>query len=152
MEGTEAYDLTGVPDEELEELATLYDVLQSSFTRVAEDIPLATFWSSHAASPDAFPALVVVAPFLGVNTSIGPSSGPITLTVSRSIHLYPVADSGAVPGLLEQLAVYERIFVGAAFTGTATAATFEAGSVFVDDETWAVLAAAAAEELRRASP
>lgn len=150
--GAEEFDLSGVPDEELEEMATAYDALQANYDQVAEGVTLDAFFSDYASADDGFPATVFLIPISGAEGTFGPSSSPITFTAMSFMHIFPVPERSAVAGLLEQLSVYEKEFVGRAFEGEPHDALFGARTVFVGEESWKMLAASATEEKRRLSP
>ena len=149
--GNEEWDLSGVPDEELEEMATAYDALRSDYREVATEVTLEAFFDEHAGSSDAFPATVYLIPALGAENPFGPPDSPVTFQIVPTLYVFPVPDASSVSGLLEQVAVYEREFIGRAFSGGPEDVLFGALSVFVDETAWSVLAAAKAEESRRAA-
>lgn len=152
VSGDEAFDLSGIPDEELEVMATAYDVLQTEYTVLAPEIGLDDFFSDFASSEEAFPVTMFVIPIPGVEGIFGPSTSPITFTATTIMHVYPVSTPRAVAGLLEQLSVYQRDFVGRAFEGAGDDALIGGLTVFVEEEAWEMLAAAAVEEAHRLSP
>jgi hypothetical protein len=147
--GEQGFDLSGVPDEEIEEMATAYDVLRRSYQLVAEDVTLEAFFLTYAAASDDFPASVFLIPALGLESEFTSSAGTALLTVEMVLYIYPVPDRSAGQALLDQLAVYEHDFVGRVLEGDGAEAVFGARTVFVGDDAWDVLAAAAAEEDRR---
>ena len=149
MNGVEEFDLTGVPDEELEELATIYDRLNSDYEIEAEGVDLDGFFADYATGEDGFPALVIVIPFVGVESSFGPTNSTVTITAVRMLHLYPVAESGDVSALTAQLAVYDRDFTGSVFVGGGDEPLYDGIVVFVGEDAWNVLKAASDEEARR---
>lgn len=147
--GESGFDLSGVPDEEIEEMATAYDVLSRDYRLVAEDVTLARFFSTHATTAADFPATVFLIPALGLESDLTSSSGPVKLTVQTALHIYPLPDRAAGQTLLDQLEVYDREFVGRVYEGEGSEVLFGGITVFVGEDVWEVLAAAAAEEDRR---
>ncbi len=148
---TEEWDLSGVPDEELEEMATAYDALLSEYTEEANDVRIDAFFADHASTTDAFPVTVFVIPAVGDESPFGPSDSPVTFSIVPMLYVFPVPEQNGVPGLLEQLSIYQREFIGRVFVGGPDDGVFGAVTVYVDEEAWMVLAAAKAEEDRRAS-
>jgi len=147
--GDQVFDLSGVPDEEIEELATACDVLRSEYDLVAEDVTLDDFFSEHASGSEDFPATVFLIPAAALEGEIGPSSGPISFSVERILYIFPVPDRSAVSGLLDQLSVYEVDFMGRVYEGDGSDAVYGAMKVFVGNAAWDTMAAAAEEEDRR---
>jgi len=149
--GAEEWDLSGVPDEELEEMATAYDALRAEYAKEAEDVEIAAFFADYASSSDAFPVTVFVVPAIGDESPLGTADSPVSFTIVPVLYVFPVPERSGASGLLEQLAVYEREILGRVFLGGPDDALFGAVTVYVDEEAWKVLAAAKAEEDRRAS-
>jgi len=149
MNGTEAFDLTGVPDEELEELATICDQLSVEYELEDEGISMSEFFSNYADREEDFPVLVIVVPFLGAESSFGPTNSAVTISAARMLHVYPVVESKGVPALTAQLSVYDRDFTGFVFTGGGDEPLYNGITVFVGEEAWNVLKAASEEEARR---
>ncbi len=149
MNGTEEFDLTGVPDEEIEELATIYERLDSDYELIEEGVKLSGFFADYASSSEEFPALVIVIPFLGVESSFGTSNSQVTISTSRILHIYPVDEPAGIPGLTEQLEVYDRDFVGLVFSGGGDEPLYSGVTVFVGSDAWNVLKGASEEEARR---
>lgn len=151
-DGEEAYDLSGVPDEEIEEMATAYDALRAEYDLLAEDLALNPFFSTHASSEDAFPVTVFLIPVAGTPSPLGPANSPVTFTIIPVLYIFPIPTSAAVAGTLEQIATYDREFRGKVFSGEATEALLGGRTVFVGEVAWQALAAAAEEEAARLSP
>lgn len=149
-DGTEAVDLTGVPDEELEQLATLHRLL-GQYERSAEDASLDAFLSTDLPDEEAFPALVLLVPNAGVSSTLGPSNGGpgITLTVGQTFVLYAVPNRTGAPSVMQQLSVYEKDFVGDVYRGDGDLGFVQGVRVFVGPFARLVLDAAAAEWSRR---
>jgi len=147
--GDQVYDLSGIPDEEIEEMATAYDVLNDDYDVVAEEITADAFFRDHANADEDFPATVYLIPAAGLEGEFGPTTGPIRFSVERTLYIFPVPAKSDVAGLLAQLDVYEFDFVGRAFEGAGDSAVFGGRTVFVDDAAWDTLKAAADEERRR---
>lgn len=150
--GSDEVDLSSADDEEIEEMATAYDALRADYSEIAEGVSLDEFFSQHAADDEAFPATVFIIPVQGTESPLGSATGPVAFTVTPVMYVFPVPERSAVRGLLEQLRVYEREFVGLVFEGDGHDALFGARTVFVGEEAWRILAAAAAEEGRRLTP
>jgi len=152
VSGDEVFDLSGVPDEELERMATAYDVLETGYTVLSTDVSLDAFFSEFASSEEAFPVTIFVIPVPGVEGIFGPSTSPITFTATTIMHVYPVPVPDAVAGLLEQLSVYQRDFVGRAFEGEGDDVLIGGLTIFVEEGAWEMLAAAAVEQAHRLAP
>ena len=153
VNGVEEIGLDGVPDEELEEMATAYDLLRSDYTKVEEGVTLAEFFSSHASGSADFPAAVFLIPVQGQESAFGTSSSPVTFRITPVMYAYPIADRTAGSDLLAQLAVYENDYPGTVFEGEGNPdgddSLFGAKKVFVGEIAWNVLAAAKTEEQQR---
>lgn len=147
--GDAVFDLSGVPDEEIEELATAFDVLDGDYELLDVDVSLDAFFDDYASEDDDFPTAVFLIPAAGLEGTLGPTSGPITITVQPVLYVFTIPVRGDVRSFLEQVAVYEREFVGRVFEGSGDEATYGALTVFVGDDAWAWMEAAAEEEGRR---
>lgn len=147
---TEEIPLGDVPDEEIEEMATAYDLLQASFSHDAEGVTLEAFFAEVAIDSASYPAAVYVVPVQGDESPFGTQNSPVTFRITPSLYAYPVPDPSAASALLEQLSAYDRTFVGLVFSSEdPQAGLFDAVSVFVGETAWRVLEAAKAEETRR---
>lgn len=150
--GDEVVDLSGVPDEELEVMATAYDVLETEYTELSVEVGLDAFFSDFASTEEDFPATIFVIPIPGAEGIFGPSTSPITFTAATIMHVYPVPALDAIAGLLEQLSVYPQDFVGRAFAGEGDDALLGGLTVFVEEEAWKMLSAASEAEAQRLAP
>ena len=149
LEDTEEFDMTGVPDEELAQLAAYYEALTSEFTVEEEAIELNAFLAALRSDPDRFPALVLLVPTFDPDAPPPSTEGSFEIRIGHSLHVYSLPDSAAIAGLTDQLAPYETTFAGRSFTGEGSEMLSMARSVYVGDYTWRVLAAAASERNRR---
>jgi len=151
--GAEEIGLDGVPDEELEEMATAYDLLRTNYTKVEEDVTLDEFFASHVSASGDFPAAVFLIPLQGNESTFGTASSPVTFRITPVMYAYPIEDRAAGTDLLEQLAVYENDYPGTVYEGEGNPdgddSLFGAKKVFVGDIAWSVLAAAKTEEQER---
>jgi len=150
--GDEVFDFSGVPDEELEVMATAYDVLETGYKVLSTGVSLDAFFSDFASSEEDFPVTIFVIPIPGAEGTLGPSTSPITFTAITFMHVYPVPGANAVAGLLEQLSVFGREFVGRAYAGEGDDALFGGVTVFVEEEAWKMLSAASEAEAQRLAP
>lgn len=146
-DGSSGVDLTGVPDEELEDLATLYTHLKA-YVQTASDIPLETFLSSSMAAVQTYPAVVMVVPNAGLSTTYGDTKG-VTLTVGQTFVLYVVPAAADLGLVRAQAAAFERAIVGDVYLGPGDLGTITALCAYVDDIAWAVLKAASTEWTKR---
>jgi len=146
-DGSSAIDLTGVADEELEDLATLYTHVKTC-QQTASEQALETFLTAPLAPADAYPAVVLLVPTAGLSTNLGGAKG-VTLTVGQVFTMYVVPSTDAVSALRAQVAAFDQPILGAVYVGNGDLGILEGKRVFVDKTAWAVLQAAAAEWSKR---
>ncbi len=146
-DGSSAIDLTGVEDEELEDLVTIYNHL-TSYQQTASEQALEAFLAAPLPAEDAFPAVVMLVPTAGLSANLGGAHG-ITFTVGQVFTIYVVPSSDAVPALRTQIAAFDQPIVGAAYVGSGDLGPVTARHAFIDKTGWAVLQAAAAEWAKR---
>ena len=146
-DGSSAIDLTGVADEELEDLATLYTHVKT-YQQTASEQALETFLTAPLAPADAYPAVVLLVPTAGLSTNLGGAKG-VTLTVGQVFAMYVVPSTDAVSALRAQVAAFDQPILGAVYVGNGDLGILEGKRVFVDKTAWAVLQAAAAEWSKR---
>lgn len=151
LEDTEEFDMTGVPDDALAQLAAYHDALTSAYAVEEEAIELNAFLASLRTDPERFPAMVLLVPTFDPDAPPPATEGSFEIRIGHSLQVYALPDSAAIAGLTDQLAPYETVFSGRSFTGEGTETLAMARSVYVGDYTWRVLAAAAIERDRRAS-
>ena len=143
-DGSEEADLTGLPDDELGELARLYGDLSTAEV-VAENVSLSDVFSLYAANEDAYPVTVVLLPETGVNSNWGSESQPITATFGLCVFVYTLPSTRAVPGFQEQAALYDQTFIGTVYSGIPGTGLGQGTLVFVHDAMQLILNAAVQE-------
>jgi len=148
-DGSEAYDLTGLPDEELEELVLLHRLLANDYDRVAEGVEIATMLSDHSGDEENYPMSALLIPTDGLSSEVGPEDVPITLTVAQILFVYSIPSSDAVAGFEDQVADFERKFAGFVYVGPGGEGFGTGKVIFLHEPVWAVLEAASAEHARR---
>jgi hypothetical protein len=146
-DGSSAVDLTGVADEELEDLVTLYTHLKT-YVQTASEQALETFLTAPLSPAEAYPAVVLLVPTAGLSTNYGGAQG-VTLTVGQAFVLYALPSADAVPALRTQVAGFDQPILGAVYVGNGDLGTLTGKRVFVDKTAWAVLQASAAEWAKR---
>lgn len=151
----EILDLSAVDDRELEQMAGLYDLFSTAYTKDETQVSVADFFAGQAASPEAFPAwvFVVVAPaptldFGGLNLPIVAPPN-VKLAYDRILYIYVVPSIDAVSGLLDQLAEFETEFLGQILVNTGTPSTTEPAAVYLHAAAWEILEMAKEEYGRR---
>jgi hypothetical protein len=147
-DGSSGVDLTGVPDAQLEQLASLYRGLQA-YSKQETSISLDALLQTSVPDDEAFPSLVVLIPATGLSTTFSDGTQSVTLTVGQALTLYVIPSSAMVRDFREQVAEYDRDFSGDVYQGTGDLGLTDALRVFVGEDTWAVLQEAHAEWARR---
>ncbi len=146
-DGSSAIDLTGVADEELEDLVTIYNHLKT-YVQTASEQALEAFLTAPLPPEDAYPAVVLLVPTAGLSTNLGGATG-VTLTVAQVFTMYAVPSADAVLAFRAQVAAFAQPILGAAYVGNGDLGTLTGKRVFVDKTAWAVLQAAAGEWAQR---
>ncbi len=147
-DGSSAVDLTGVADEELEDLVTLYTHLKT-YVQTASDIALETFLSPSMATVQTYPAVVMVVPNAGLSTTYGGNTHGVTLTVGQAFVLYVVPSANELAALRTQVTAFDRPILGDVYLGPGDLGSVTALCVYIDDVAWDVLKAASAEWAKR---
>jgi len=142
-DGTSEIALTKLPDEELEELALLHDLL-AGYSKDAEAVNLDVFLRGNATTA-AYPLSLLVLPTVDIETS----SGPITMYVIRSLYIYMLSDPAEADGVRGQLLQFEQDLIGTVYTGSGREILGGGATLFVQDTVWPVLEAAAEEQRAR---
>ena len=148
-DGSEAYDLTGLQDEELEELVLLHRLLVADYERVAEGVDIAAMLSDYGGDEESYPMSALLIPTDGLPTEVGPEDAPITLTVAQILFIYSISSSDAVAGFEDQVSDFEREFAGLVYVGPGGEGLGAGKVIFLHEPVWAVLEAASAEHARR---
>jgi len=148
-DGSEALDLTGLPDEELEELVLLYRLLVSDYERVGEDVEIAAMLADYADLDESYPMAALLIPSDGLSSEIGPENAPITVTVAQILYVYSIPASDAVAGFRGQVEGFGREFSGFVYEGPGGEGLGAGMVVFLHEPVWLVLEAADAEYRRR---
>jgi hypothetical protein len=146
-DGSSAVDLTGVADEELEDLVTIYNHVKT-YVQTASDVALNLFLSSSMAAVQTFPAVVMVIPNAGLSTTFGETKG-VTLTVGQSFVLYVLPSANELAALRTQVAEFERSIEGDVYLGSGDLGAVTAVCAYVDEIAWSVLQAASTEWAKR---
>jgi hypothetical protein len=146
-DGSTAVDLTGVPDEELEDLVTIYNHLKA-YEQTASEQTLDAFLVAPLPPEQAYPKVVMLIPTAGLTTNYGGAQG-VKLTVGQYFVLYVVPSSDAVSALRAQVAQFDQPIKGAAYVGSGDLGVLTATHAFVDKTAWAILQAASAEWTKR---
>ncbi len=144
-DGSETIDLSGVPDEEIEELALYYQGLSDDYSVSSEEIALEAFLDGLAGSADSFPVSIILVPTAGLQIRIGNPSRQGSLNIGQIAYLYILPDRDAIPGFRDQLAQFDREFSGLSFTNAGSNLVLGAKTVFVETIAWEVLEAAELE-------
>jgi|GEM_PF-1373194 len=148
-DGSDTIDLSGVPDEEVEELALHFHDLTTAYTRDRDNASLDGFLKSLDSDDLSFPAAVFLVPTAGLKIYVGPSDRRETLNVSQSMYLYILSTKDAIAGFRVQLEAFDHEFTGPTFLSTGGTPVLGARSVFVDTLGWDVLEAANLERVER---
>jgi len=138
-DGSDDADLSELPDEELEELVLLHDLL-GGYSRVEEDVSVTEFLRGDAAAGD-FPLSLLLLPTADIDTS----GSPIRIFVVLSLYVYTLPASSEIAGVLDQLEQFDQEFIGEVYTGAGSAILGGGKTIFVQDSVWVVLEAAASE-------
>ncbi len=147
-DGSSAVDLTGVADEELEELVTIYNHVKT-YEQTASEVELTMFLSASFAPVQTYPAVVMVVPNAGLSTTYGGTQG-VTLTVGQFFVMYVLPSANELGALRAQVAGFERTISGAVYLGGGDLGTVTAVCAYIDEIAWFVLQAASAEWAKRA--
>ncbi len=146
-DGTSAVDLTGVPDEELEELAMITNHLKT-YVQTASEQTLDAFLAASLPPEQAYPKVVILIPTAGLSTTYGGAQG-VSLTVGQFFVLYVLPSADAIAALRAQVADFDHPITGAAYVGSGDLGIVTATHAFIDQAAWAVLQAASLEWSRR---
>jgi hypothetical protein len=149
-DGSAGVDLTGVADEELEQLATLYQHLRA-YSKQEEGVSLEAFVGTSLPEEEAYPSVVLLVPTAGLSTTLSDGRQGVTLTVGQSLTMYVVPASSAASALLEQVSIYGKDFEGFVYRGSGDLGMTSGVRVFIDEMAWLVLEGAEAEWTRRSA-
>jgi hypothetical protein len=138
-DGSETVDLSRLPDEELEELVLLHDLLKR-YTEDAEDVEVGAFLRGEATTSD-YPLSLLVLP----TAEIDASEAPIALFVILNLYVYTLSDPAEAAGVRAQLGQFEQELIGSVYTGPGSTILGGGVTIFVQEAVWPVLEAAAAE-------
>ena len=142
-DGTDNVDLSRLPDEELEELVLVHDLL-GRYTADAEDIEVGAFLRGDAATSE-YPLSLLLLPTAEIDTS----EAPIALFVVFNLYVYTLSAPTESAGVLRQLDQFEQDLIGTVYTGSGSEILGGGVTVFVHEAVWPVLQAAAAEQRAR---
>lgn len=142
---TDEIDLSSVPDEELEQLASYFTTFSTGYVQTASDVSAEDFFAIYATSDEAFPAWLLVVVSLGPDVSTSGSGISIKASYNRILFIYPVNSPAAVEGVLGQLSLFNEESVGRVLLAKNPSDSSNAISVFIGEATWPVLQAASQE-------
>ncbi len=146
-DGSSGVDLTGVPDEELEDLVTVYQHLRQ-YVQTASEQAFETFLTAQIPPEQAYPAVAMLIPTAGLSTTYGGTKG-VTLTVGQFFVLYVIPSADGVAAMRAQVASFDGPITGAVYVGNGDLGLVTAVRAFVDEIAWLVLQEASAEWTRR---
>lgn len=146
-DGSSGVDLTGVLDEELEDLVTVYNHLKT-YVQTASEQAFEAFLTATLPPEQAYPAVAMLIPTAGLSTTYGGTRG-VTLTVGQFFVMYVIPSADAVGAMRTQAASFATPPTGAVYVGSGDLGLVTAVRAFVDEIAWAVLQAASAEWTRR---
>jgi len=138
-DGSETVDLSELPDEELEELVLLCDLLER-YTVGVEGVEVGAFLRGDAAMSE-YPLSLWLLP----TAAIEPPETPIALFVVLNLYVYTLSDPAESAGVREQLGQFEQELIGTVYTGSGSEILGGGVTLFVHDAVVPVLEAAAAE-------
>jgi len=142
----ETTDWSGVSDDDLATLASYYEAIQG-FAEEADGLEPDVFFATIATDPDRFPAWVVVLSPVDAAISVAGGGLSLTFTANRTLLLYEIPSSAAVPETVASLAE-----VGEGWTGRGLVRTSGAGvpaAALVEADAWQALQEAVREQERR---
>jgi len=152
-DGTQGYDLGVLSDDVIEELAMYHAEVTADASKEASGVDLTEYLHASADVAPEYPAVILLIPTAGFTVRVGSSSRWGVLSVNQYLHVYRLETASDVDSFLAQIATYGRDFSGRVYLPTSTTGLGGAGSMFVDEAAWGLLAAAAAEqESRPGSP
>lgn len=149
-DGSEEADLSGMPDEELEELVLLQRAV-ASYEVIAEDVLISSLFSEYAATNEEYPVSVILLPETGADNNWGSESQPITVTFGLTVLVFLVQASDAIGGFQDQLSQYEQAFTGTVYAGSSGDGFGDGVVVFLHDAMGVILEATVAELAARAN-
>jgi hypothetical protein len=138
-DGSEVVDLSGLPDEELEELVLLHDLLDG-YARAAGGLSVDAFLRGDAATA-AYPLSLLLLPTANVDTS----GSPISIFVVWNLYVYTLSAPNEAAGVLSQLEQFGQEFVGDVFTGPGSPILGGGKAIFVQDAVRTILDASVVE-------
>jgi len=138
-DASEDIDLTELPDEELEELVLLHDLL-GGYSVGSEGTALEAFLRAEASTSE-YPLSLLLLPV----ADIDPSAAPIRIYAIRNVYVYTLSGPDERAGVLDQLETFNQPFLGAIYVGGGRSILGGGKTVFVHDAVPAILDAAAAE-------
>jgi hypothetical protein len=142
-DGSEEIDLSELPDEELEELVLLHELLDG-YSRATDDVSLEAFLLGDAAA-SAYPLSLLLLPSLDIDTS----GTPLRIFVVLSLYVYTLSGPSDVAGLLDQLEQFMQEFIGDVYAGAGSAILGGGKTVFVHHVVRSILEAAVVEQENR---
>lgn len=143
-DGSEEADLSGLSDQELNDLVALQRTL-STAEILEENVDLSELFSQHTPTSNAYPVAVVLLPETGIDSNWGTEAEPITATFGLAVYAYSVRSAQAVDGFGAQVAQYEQSFTGTIYAGSPSDGFGQGATLFVHDGIYLILRAATQE-------
>ena len=143
-DGTEEADLAAMPDAEIRELVLLQRAI-ASYEVIAEDVPISSLFSQHAATDADYPVSVILLPETGVDNNWGSESQPITVTFGLTVLTFSIPEPGAKSRFQQQFSQYDQSFKGTVYAGPGSDGLGEGVIVFLHDAMDVILEEAVAE-------
>jgi len=148
-DGEEEWDLTSLPDEELEELVLLYQLVTAEYELAADGVALDSMFADYAGDEASFPMAVLLIPTEGLSTELGLENSPISVTVAQMLYVYSIPSADAIGGFEDQVEQFQRDFVGFIYTGPGGEGLGAGSVIFLHEPVWSLLEDVSAEYARR---
>ncbi len=145
---TQEVDLSGLSDEELQQLVSLQHELASDEI-LAEGVSISSFFSQYASADEDYPVSVVLLPETGVDNNWGSESQPITVTFGLTVLAFSIPTPGDRTAFQEQLSEYDQTFTGTVYAGSVGEDLGQGVVVFVQDSMKLILDTALQEQAAR---
>ena len=148
-DGEEEWDLTSLPDEELEELVLLYRLLVGDYELAAEGVALDLMFADYAGDEASFPMAALLIPTEELSTELELENAPISVTVAQMLYVYSIPSADAIGGFEDQVDQFQRGFVGFIYTGPGGEGLGAGRVIFLHEPVWSLLENVSAEYARR---
>lgn len=140
-DGSDEVDLSRLPDEELEELVLLHDLL-GSYRETARGVEARSFLQGDGQTSE-YPLSLLLLPTVAIDTS--GSRAPIEFSVVFSLYVYALSAPGEASGVASQIRQFDQDLVGTVFAGSGSAILGGGRTIFVHDRARQILDAASVE-------